>query len=103
MFRHPLFLSLLVFLALGAALIARVPLDKSPDESAHWQYIEYIAANHALPIFDGKTMFPPNPGYEFHQPPLYYALAAPGWALFYRRARKIIGRVWFRCCAAPRL
>ena len=81
MFRHPLLLSILLFLALGLALVARVPMGASPDEAAHWQYIEYLASNRALPVFDGKTMFPPNPGYEFHQPPLYYALAAPGWAV----------------------
>ncbi len=103
MFRHPLFLSLLVFLALGAALIARVPLDKSPDESAHWQYIEYIAVNHALPIFDGKTMFPPNPGYEFHQPPLYYALAAPGWAVLPAGAQNYWARLVSLLCGAATL
>ena len=70
---------MLVFVALGAALIARVPLDKSPDESAHWLYIEYLVANRSLPVFEGQP--PPKLGYEFHQPPLYYALAAPGWAV----------------------
>ena len=79
MFRHPLTLSMLVFFALGAALIVRVPMGASPDEAAHWQYIQYIASNHALPVFKGEV--PPTPGYEFHQPPLYYALAAPGWAM----------------------
>ena len=79
MFRHPLLLSILAFLALGLALIAIVPLDKSPDEAAHWQYIQYLASNHQLPVFKGEV--PPAPGYEFHQPPLYYALAAPGWAV----------------------
>ena len=79
MFRHPLFLSLCAFVALGIMLIARVPLGASPDEAAHWQYIEYLATNHALPIFHGEV--PPAPGYEFHQPPLYYALSAPAWAM----------------------
>ncbi len=80
MFRHPLLLSILTFLALGLALIVRVPMGASPDEPAHWQYIQYLASNHELPVFKAE-MKPPLPGYEFHQPPLYYALAAPGWAL----------------------
>ena len=80
MFRHPLLLSMLAFLALGLALIVRVPMGASPDEAAHWQYIDYIASNHQLPIFKVE-MKPPLPGYEFHQPPLYYLTAAPGWAL----------------------
>ena len=80
MFRHPLLLSILAFLALGLALVVRVPMGASPDEAAHWQYIEYLASNHQLPVFKVE-MTPPKPGYEFHQPPLYYAVAAPGWAV----------------------
>ncbi len=80
MFRHPLLISLLTFLVLGLALIIRVPMGASPDEAAHWQYIQYVVANHELPVFKAE-MVPPTPGYEFHQPPLYYALAAPGWAI----------------------
>ncbi len=101
MFRHPLFLLLLIFLALGAALIARVPLDKSPDEAAHWQYIEYLAANHALPVFRGEV--PPAPGYEFHQPPLYYALAAPGWAILPAGAQNYWARLVSLLCGAATL
>ena len=70
---------MLAFFALGVALIVRVPMGASPDEAAHWQYIQYLVASHALPVFKGEV--PPTPGYEFHQPPLYYALAAPGWAV----------------------
>ena len=79
MIRSPLLWALLIFLALGAALIARVPLGASPDEPAHWQYIEYLATNRALPVFAGQV--PDAPGYEFHQPPLYYAVAAGAWAV----------------------
>ena len=99
MFRHPLFLALLTFLALGLALIARVPLDKSPDESAHWQYIEYLASNRELPVFKAE-MVPPAPGYEFHQPPLYYALAAPGWAVLPAGVQNIWARVVSLICGA---
>ena len=80
MSRFSLPLLLLAFLVLGAALIARVPLNASPDEAAHWQYIQFLVANRALPVFT-PAMVPPAPGYEFHQPPLYYALVAPAWAV----------------------
>ena len=103
MFRHPLLLCLLTFLALGAALIARVPMGASPDEAAHWQYIEFIASNRTLPVFDGKTMFPPNPGYEFHQPPLYYALAAPGWAILPAGVQNYWARLVSLLCGAATL
>ena len=101
MFRHPLFLSLLAFLALGLALIVRVPLDKSPDEAAHWQYIEYIVANHALPVFRGQV--PPAPGYEFHQPPLYYLLSAPGWAIAPAGIENYLARLVSLLCGAATL
>lgn len=75
----PLFAILAVYLALAIGLVARVPLNAAPDEAAHWTYISAIATTHCLPVFHGEV--PPAPGYEFHQPPLYYALCAPAWAL----------------------
>ena len=75
----PLWTALLLYFCLTAALIAVVPFNGAPDEAAHAQYIEGIAATHALPVFQGQA--PPNPGYEFHQPPLFYLLAAPLWSL----------------------
>lgn len=101
MFRHPLFLSLLVFLALGAALVARVPMGASPDEAAHWQYIEYLVANKSLPLFTGQK--PPLPGYEFHQPPLYYAIAAPGWAVLPAGVQNYWARLVSLLCGAATL
>ncbi len=77
--QFPLLAALCLFFALGAALIARVPLSASPDEAAHWQYVQNIAQTGQLPIFRGAA--PPAPGYEFHQPPLYYLLCAPGWKI----------------------
>ena len=71
--------ALALHFVLGAALLLRVPLGASPDESAHWEYIAFIAQNWNLPVFRGAV--PPAAGYEFHQPPLYYALCAPLWAL----------------------
>ena len=99
MFRHPLFFSILIFMALGLALIARVPLDKSPDEAAHWQYIQYIASNHQLPVFNAE-MTPPKPGYEFHQPPLYYLISAPGWALVPPGVQNYFARIVSLLCGA---
>ena len=67
-----------VYVALTLLLIARVPLGKAPDEIPHMLYVETLAQRGQLPVFDaaGGTT---NPGYEFHQPPLYYALCAPLW------------------------
>ncbi len=66
-----------LYTALTLLLIARVPLGQTPDEFAHFQYVEYIAVRGKLPVFE--PLGAPNPGYEFHQPPLYYALCAPLW------------------------
>ncbi len=99
MFRHPLLLSIFAFLALGLALVIRVPMGASPDEAAHWQYIQYIASNRQLPVFRVE-MVPPAPGYEFHQPPLYYALAAPGWAILPAGVENAWARVLSLFCGA---
>lgn len=44
----------------------------TPDEGAHYQYVRFVAENWRLPIFQGYE----GVGYEAHQPPLYYFLAA---------------------------
>jgi hypothetical protein len=75
--KWPLWASLIAYFLLTAALIAIVPLGASPDEAAHWQYVEHIVQTGRLPVFQGVA--PPAPGYEFHQPPLYYLLCAPFW------------------------
>lgn len=77
--RWPLFASLIAYFVLTAALIAAVPLFKSPDEAAHWTYVEHLATVGSLPVF--PALPPPDPGYEFHQPPLYYLICAPLWKL----------------------
>ncbi len=83
-----------VYTTLTALLIFRVPLEAqqsqtaeglrflrtAPDESAHFEYIAYLAEKGALPVF--KPLGANQPGYEFHQPPLYYALCAPAWKIF---------------------
>lgn len=67
-----------LYIALAGLLAVRVPLGKAPDESAHLYYVQHLAATHTLPVFkpEGGNK---NPGYEFHQPPLYYAICALGW------------------------
>jgi 4-amino-4-deoxy-L-arabinose transferase-like glycosyltransferase len=44
----------------------------TPDEGAHFQYVQFVARAWRLPVFEGYT----GVGYEAHQPPLYYFLAA---------------------------
>ncbi|MBW3636933.1 MAG: glycosyltransferase family 39 protein [Armatimonadetes bacterium] len=77
--KWPLWLSLGAYLVLTAALIVAVPLGASPDEAAHWQYVEHIAQTGTLPVFRATSVS--DPGYEFHQPPLYYLICAPLWKL----------------------
>ncbi len=77
--RRPLYAALLIYFALTAALLARVPLNLAPDEPAHFEYVAYLAQTGAFPVFRGAI--PPAPGNEFHQPPLYYLLCAPAWKL----------------------
>lgn len=65
----------LVYLLLAGAYCAITPAgtpeQHNPDENAHMQYVQTIASGH-LPVFTDAMH-----GYENHQPPLYYALAAP--------------------------
>jgi hypothetical protein len=49
----------------------------TPDEGAHFQYVAYVAREWRLPKFEGYE----GVGYEAHQPPLYYFLAAVVYAL----------------------
>ena len=70
----------LLYLVLVGALIFQVPLGHAPDEVAHLDYVKYIVENSGLPVFRGAA--PPDYGYEFHQPPLYYLACAPGGVLF---------------------
>lgn len=44
----------------------------TPDEGAHFQYVQFVARAWRLPVFEGYA----GVGYEAHQPPLYYFLAA---------------------------
>ena len=65
----------LVYLLLAGAYGAITPAatadQHNPDENAHMIYVQTLASGH-LPVFTDAQH-----GYENHQPPLYYALAAP--------------------------
>ncbi|MCS7207938.1 MAG: glycosyltransferase family 39 protein [Fimbriimonadales bacterium] len=50
----------------------------TPDEGAHFQYVVFVAREWRLPVFEGYA----GVGYEAHQPPLYYFLAAVFYHLF---------------------
>lgn len=73
----------LVYLLLAGAYSvvtpAATPEQHNPDENAHMQYVQTLASGH-LPVFTDVLH-----GYENHQPPLYYALAAPVYLAAYGR------------------
>lgn len=72
-------LILVVFAALAGMYCALTPAatadQHNPDENAHLLYVASLAAGH-LPVFHAG-----DADYEAHQPPLYYALCAPVYAL----------------------
>jgi len=67
------------YIFLTALLIFSIPIGSAPDESAHLDYVKYIADKGRFPVF--QTTPAPGYGYEFHQPPLYYLLCAPLWKI----------------------
>lgn len=70
-----LIVSLYIVLTLG--LIVKVPPLATPDANEHYLYVEHLATRGQLPVFvrEGGN----GPGFEFHQPPLYYLLCTPLW------------------------
>lgn len=56
-------------LAIGFSL---GPIFEGPDEIEHYRFIRYVARTWSLPDREHQ-----GGGWESHQPPLYYALAAP--------------------------
>lgn len=91
-------LIILIYLTLGILYATLTPPWQSPDEPAHYNYIRHLVEHKRLPIlqmgdydqaylseiidhkFDPAYSIEPI-RYEFHQPPLYYLLAAPLFAL----------------------
>jgi len=87
-----------VYLVIGVQYALLTPRWQVPDEPAHYNYIRYLVENRSLPVLDpGEYQqsyleelkshnFPPDLSidtiqYESWQPPLYYLLAAPIYAL----------------------
>ncbi|HIC87843.1 MAG TPA: hypothetical protein EYP04_00320 [Anaerolineae bacterium] len=93
-----LLLILLAYLATGLLYAIYTPAWQVPDEPAHYNYVRYLVDNGRFPVLQAgdypheylETLkarhFPPDLSidpvrYEFHQPPLYYLLAAPIYEL----------------------
>lgn len=94
----PLAPGLLIYLVLATFFALRTPLWQIPDEPAHFNYVRALVDDGALPElkpgdYDQEYLerlksakFPPSMSidgvrYESHQPPLYYVLTAPVYAL----------------------
>ncbi len=94
----PLAITVLAFLVLGALYALATPPWQAPDEPAHYNYVAFLVREGRLPVLKmgdyphlyleelKSRRFPPDMSiepirYEFHQPPLYYFLASPVYAL----------------------
>jgi 4-amino-4-deoxy-L-arabinose transferase-like glycosyltransferase len=86
------------YVALGVLYATLTPAWQVPDEPAHYAYVRYLVEHRQLPVlrvgdYDQAYLeeikgqqFAPEYSvdairYEFHQPPLYYVLLAPIFAL----------------------
>lgn len=96
--RRGLAACLVLYVLLTGLLIASVPTGNAPDESAHVDYVRYLVDQGRLPVFQplGAT----HPGYEFHQPPLYYVICAPFCKFASADAQFAICRLVSLLCAA---
>ena len=96
--RRGLLLVLAGYLLIGTLYAARTPAWQVPDEPAHYNYIRLVAEQRVLPVLQSgdyddaylerlkSEHFPAGDPidsirYEGWQPPLYYLLAAPVFAL----------------------
>ena len=87
------------YLVTGILYAVNTPPWQAPDEPAHYNYVKYLAENQRFPVLQmgdyphdyleeiKARQFPPEMSidplrYEFHQPPLYYMLAAVVYTLF---------------------
>jgi len=66
----------IAYIAIAAAYALTIPFGQTPDESAHLPFVAYIAEHGHLPVFS-----PTQGSYEYHQAPLYYAMAAPAFLI----------------------
>lgn len=94
-----LMLIIVAYLVVGVLYAVKTPPWQVPDEPAHYNYIKYLAESYRFPVLQmgdyphhyleeiKAKRFPPQMSieplrYEFHQPPLYYVLAAVIYKLF---------------------
>ncbi len=117
-----------LYLLLAAFFAVRTPAWQAPDEPAHYNYVRFVASTGGFPVLQmgdyphayleeiKSRKFPPALSiapirYEFHQPPLYYALLAPVYrlaqgALLPMRLCSVLlgaGVVWLAYAIARRL
>ncbi|MBN1937495.1 MAG: glycosyltransferase family 39 protein [Anaerolineae bacterium] len=93
-----LLLILVVYATLSTLYAVLTPPWQAPDEPAHYNYVRYLVEQKRFPVLQmgdydqaylhaiTTAKFHPDYvidsiRYEFHQPPLYYLLAAPVYAL----------------------
>ena len=104
------------YLVIGILYAVKTPPWQVPDEPAHYNYIKYLAENYRLPVLQmgdyphdyleeiKDKKFPPEMSieplrYEFHQPPLYYILAAVVYKLYAGRLLPLrLLSVLLGCC-----
>jgi 4-amino-4-deoxy-L-arabinose transferase-like glycosyltransferase len=97
--RGILALIVLAYIVLGILYAVSTPPWQVPDEPAHYNYVRYLVEEKRFPVLQvgdydqaylheltSQQFAPPlsiDPvRYEYHQPPLYYVLAAPLFAAF---------------------
>ncbi len=104
------------YLVVGILYAVNTPPWQVPDEPAHYNYVKYLAENYRFPVLQmgdyphdyleeiKARRFPPEMSieplrYEFHQPPLYYVLAAVVYKLFAGRLLPLrLLSVLLGCC-----
>jgi uncharacterized membrane protein len=91
----PLVVIVAAYLIIGALYAIRIPAWQMPDEPAHYNYVRQLAQTGAIPVIESTDwvngLVPIGPTnrdvpvekltYEDHQPPLFYLLSAPIFAL----------------------
>jgi len=91
-----LFACVLLYGVLTSALIFAVPIGAAPDEGAHLEYAQYLAQKKSFPVFQPQGAN--SPGYEFHQPPLYYSIAALGYGVLPPQSAAYAARIISLIC-----
>src|SRR5438552_16883848 len=70
--RSPLWLIVLVYIALSTGYSLTTPLLETPDEVAHYEYVREIAQQNALPAQPDAASASWAP--ENHPPPFFFVL-----------------------------